>query len=271
MNAVQDLLNFTEKFHDKIRHFCLPVINSFGINEFDYYQISDAGTWMGVNLKRDWVEHYFSEKYYLIDLTIRHPNNFKNTVLYSKDFNSKETDIIHDSAKNKFKTHLNFIIINRISTGVEHFVFGTTHASQAEKLYKEIPLIKLFIREFKEEFQHLRRNLIDYQVDIASLIGPAFEQPLVQLVQEPIDRLRFLQEMGIKTLDNLSYREIDVVKCLIKGKTASEIARELFISTRTVEHHLEHIKEKLDCCSKSKLIQRIMEFYSIGYFDEDIL
>jgi DNA-binding CsgD family transcriptional regulator len=58
---------------------------------------------------------------------------------------------------------------------------------------------------------------------------------------------------------HLSKREIDVLRFLIRGKTAIEIAAILGLSKRTVEHHLENMKEKLHVNSRSELIEKVIE------------
>lgn len=52
----------------------------------------------------------------------------------------------------------------------------------------------------------------------------------------------------------LTTREEDVVECLLTGQTAKQTARQLDISPRTVERHLENIKEKLRCKTKFELV-----------------
>lgn len=56
-----------------------------------------------------------------------------------------------------------------------------------------------------------------------------------------------------------------VVKQLIKGFFASKIADQLYLSPRTVEHHLERIKDKYDCMTKAELIQKVQKLDSYGY------
>lgn len=62
---------------------------------------------------------------------------------------------------------------------------------------------------------------------------------------------------------HLSNRETLCLYYTIHGKTAKEIAKELSISYRTVEIHLAHIKEKLNCHSKSELIDKAL---SSGFY-----
>lgn len=56
---------------------------------------------------------------------------------------------------------------------------------------------------------------------------------------------------------SLTLREKECAYCLIKGATAKEIAKLLNISVRTVDSHIEHMKSKLLCCSKSQLVQKL--------------
>ena len=52
----------------------------------------------------------------------------------------------------------------------------------------------------------------------------------------------------------LTNRELDCLIMLSKGKTAKETARELNISPRTVETHLENIKIKFDARNKTEML-----------------
>jgi DNA-binding NarL/FixJ family response regulator len=61
----------------------------------------------------------------------------------------------------------------------------------------------------------------------------------------------------------LSKRELEVLQHLMQGKTARQIGELLFISKRTVEHHIETIKQKACCHNKFELIMKIYEQSSI--------
>lgn len=65
-----------------------------------------------------------------------------------------------------------------------------------------------------------------------------------------------------KELENqyLTPREVDILKCLLRGLCAKETGQELGISYRTVESYLEAIKLKLRCGKKSKLIEFCIKF-----------
>jgi DNA-binding CsgD family transcriptional regulator len=55
----------------------------------------------------------------------------------------------------------------------------------------------------------------------------------------------------------LSRREIECLQCLIDGLSAKETGTKLFLSPRTVETYLNHIKDKLKCRNKRDIISLV--------------
>jgi ATP/maltotriose-dependent transcriptional regulator MalT len=62
----------------------------------------------------------------------------------------------------------------------------------------------------------------------------------------------------------LSRREVEVVRLVAMGHTNREIARELFLSPRTVEMHVGSILVKLDCRSRADAARRASELGLLG-------
>jgi two-component system response regulator NreC len=54
--------------------------------------------------------------------------------------------------------------------------------------------------------------------------------------------------------DNLSQREVDVLRLIALGHTNAEIAEQLFLSVRTVETHRSHIQQKLRLSTRAELV-----------------
>ena len=59
--------------------------------------------------------------------------------------------------------------------------------------------------------------------------------------------------------DDLSRRELEVLRYIALGHTNSEIAEQLFISVRTVESHRSHIQQKLRVSKRSELVRYALE------------
>jgi DNA-binding NarL/FixJ family response regulator len=63
---------------------------------------------------------------------------------------------------------------------------------------------------------------------------------------------------------SLTRREVEVVRLVAMGHTNREIARELFLSPRTVEMHVASILLKLDCRSRADAARRASELGLLG-------
>lgn len=55
----------------------------------------------------------------------------------------------------------------------------------------------------------------------------------------------------------LSPRELDVAVLVLEGKTYAEIGEAIFISPKTVEHHVAHIRRRLGATSRSDLMAKL--------------
>jgi len=69
----------------------------------------------------------------------------------------------------------------------------------------------------------------------------------------PVPKFRYLEHGG------LSRRELEVVRLVAGGSTNKEIARDLYISPRTVDMHVRNILMKLGCRSRTEATRRAAE------------
>lgn len=56
----------------------------------------------------------------------------------------------------------------------------------------------------------------------------------------------------------LSDRERDVLKCIASGLSAKQCAQELGIAPRTVERHVENLRNKLNARNKPHLVAKAL-------------
>jgi len=66
--------------------------------------------------------------------------------------------------------------------------------------------------------------------------------------------------------DDLSDREVDVLRLIALGHTNAEIGEQLFLSVRTVETHRAHIQQKLRRSSRAELVRYALDR---GLLDQD--
>lgn len=99
------------------------------------------------------------------------------------------------------------------------------------------------------EPETLERTLRDVALG-KSVLAPEMTSKLFQVLRRrPSD-----------TADSLlSEREVQVLRCLARGLTTTQVAVELFISENTVKTHTRHILEKLSVSNRVEAVARAIE------------
>ncbi len=269
MKQMHDMVRISKKFDDKLTSFCAPLIQMFGISQFYHAHVSHSGHFIGVNMNRDWEEYFFSDKSHLLIWPDKcQPCKSSNGIRLLQEGTNESLNHLLRTAKDKYSLNFSLQFVEKSNHGTDMYGFALNSPSllQHMLLLKEAPLLRLFIKQFREEFKPLYLALHDHQVDMTKLLGSQFYKVKNPAITEPHDRDQFLKRMHIETPPSLTPTEVEIIKYLIGGSSASEIASLLFRSKRTVEHHIERIKDKFFSISKSELIKKIREFELIGYF-----
>ena len=83
------------------------------------------------------------------------------------------------------------------------------------------------------------------------------------MISQEVARLLFSKPLGTSApqpqaseLDELSERELDVLKCLADGLTNSQIAERLFLSDGTVRNYISSIYSKLNVHSRMEAVKK---------------
>src|SRR5688572_28773308 len=99
------------------------------------------------------------------------------------------------------------------------------------------------------------------------ILKEAADSELVKAVRLAAEGRTYLQpELGARLAaepagppDDLSVRELELLRLIPLGHTNAEIAEQLVISVRTVESHRAHIQQKLRVSKRSELVRYALE------------
>ena len=99
------------------------------------------------------------------------------------------------------------------------------------------------------------------------ILKEAADSELVKAVRLAAEGKTYLQpELGARIAaepdeppDDLSDREVEILRLIALGHTNAEIAEQLYLSVRTVESHRAHIQQKLRMSKRSELVRYALE------------
>jgi two-component system response regulator NreC len=125
----------------------------------------------------------------------------------------------------------------------------------------ESPETQIVVLTMQEEPEYAREALAGGA--IGYVLKEAADTELVEAVRRAATGEGYLNpRLGARVAaqptgppDDLSQRELDVLRLIALGHTNAEIAEQLFLSVRTIETHRAHIQQKLRLDSRSELVR----------------
>jgi len=100
--------------------------------------------------------------------------------------------------------------------------------------------------------------------NLINVLSPLIKKDNKLFLSNKSKQFTYIIEENI-TAQNLSKRETECLFYILRGRTAKETAKALNLSYRTVETHVESIKEKLNSSTKSQLIEKAISINLINY------
>lgn len=266
MSPYQDLVqNVTLRLNDKISKTYSRLFEYYNFNHAWYYKITNEGHFSLMDSNPEWLQYCISNDSFSHYDYYRHPKYFSEGIIWQNNPSNENFSKHISVGKERYNYQLYLRFLNKTTDGVECYGFTSDSCSEIQMsiLLNGLPYLRRFIHKVKDNNSYLFAKLKENQIDLAKHIGSSFyEKPNLPLSH--LSKSHLLQ--GFNTnIPALSEVELNMIKLLIEGHSASQIGKELFRSKRTIEHRIEKIKEKFNCYSKVELIQKARELELIGY------
>ncbi len=248
--------------HD-ISEICKP-LKILGIISFNYVKTYHDGSQINLSTSSEWVEHFYLKKYYQIGSFERHPKKHASGYVLWTELSGQE---IFSDARTYFHVDHGITVIDKQPDGCDFYSFGTTvdNASIITFYLNNIDLLRRFIIYFKDRASSLIKKARTEKIILPKLFDEhQFPDEQEKYMLSDI-KGQFINAIKIKNFNLSNDLEGEVLKkaqlnCLVgitQGKTAKEIAQCFNLSYRTVEGHINKLKERFNCNSKSELLEKL--------------
>lgn len=264
MADLKDFFRFNEIQQDRLNKLADPLRTYFGIDTFWYATLRKDGLYTNVcNYIEPFFQFFDNNWSGKIDY-LGCPSGLKSGYTFL-DYNPNFSRF-QEAHKHQILIHHVFLILRKDKAGNAYYLGLSSKKPNPllPSLYvNHLPLLNKFLDHVIQNFQKDRGLLEEGSINLAEEQGPDVfygKKYPKETCTDSYRNCKFLSSLGVnKALFSrallLSEREREVLASCVAGNTASQIADQLLLSRRTVEHYLDKIKEKLDLPSKKELIQ----------------
>lgn len=210
----------------------------------------------------DYGELYINERAYLIDPFYSYITNIEQSKLSINPFNSEiEQEGYFDLNGQCPYLNVSYVIAYKERVDqktIRTYGFASDNPRVHDALVNNLSVFKKFLYYFKSENEDAIKFIKDNKVNFSSVKDDFFvKNDFIELTDREKTNA-FLRTAGVMDRDQaISKREWQCVTLYSRGKSASDTAKILNISRRTVEAHFDSVKQKLHLPNKSDILETI--------------
>lgn len=263
MNDFETLRIANRRYSSFLKTSCSVLRDCFNINKFYYFNVEDSGRLLLFDSSESVINLYQETSLLSTYSPFCHPKHHRSgcRVIHYDD-NSRLSDSLRGRLLQLGYRVLFRITIKSSDKKVEEFGFSSVQADpkQTYFLINKTEELRLWMKWFLKSNPLFQSFLAESSFDLREILGQEFEKDRIGDA-DPARLLRqnLLRELGISDCFNMNPEDLNTIKLLTKGYSATQIARQLNRSKRTIEHRIEKIKVKLVCDSKIELIEKAQE------------
>ncbi len=249
---------------DKVAELMRPLQALFHMNHFGLIRATWDCKKFSLCSDSKWIKNFWERDYHLINEG--YPLIKGGGLYFNNDFNMQSPfgEMIKDLEENFNTGHLVYYIQQHIGY-TDFWVFGAP--LDQTNFQRDLLLHQDYIMKFLLHFKDKANSLIKEGLETAYNIplGKAVHVKMKNKIGEQFstnksDVLDIKQyHLQNDSGDNivLTQREVDCIQLLCQGLRYKEMARLLYVSTRTIEQRIDKIRMKFNCDSKKELITKI--------------
>lgn len=225
---------------------------------------------IGTNIEL--LHHYFDAKMHHVFPFLLNTSQVKTGMYLYDSVPNPDFQTSLDYLEQKYQAKHSCLLARQDQKGCHLYGFAVPphRKGYASLFLNEASLLKKFTNHFDNEMKKILFEMSDQAIDLTSFdLETSKKKNSFALPEIGLDRLKkihFLSKLDDLYTDNLKFtkREVDVIKLFLEGKSAREISEHINLSSRTVEHYIDGLKDKLCCYSKSELFESLNELNSLN-------
>ncbi|MBA3661924.1 MAG: helix-turn-helix transcriptional regulator [Gammaproteobacteria bacterium] len=238
--------HYTIKIAEEVKAICEPFFQEYQFNSFFYSRLYDDHTSLLLTSHQNWHWHHLTKQYKVAPPI---PNVYlKDRFCYMPCPASPYQDVLHD-IRSLFNLDHPFYIFEHQVGFVDMYCF--TVPAQYRDVYNfylnKMHCIETFIASFQVQAKRLIIEADQHRLILNDNNCSTFNS---HTLLQPSSSLHEVSQV-------LAKRELECLYYLQKGRSFKEIATYLKLSPRTVEFYLQRVKKKLNCRTRSQLIDYV--------------
>ncbi len=268
VKTMKDALNYYQSISSIMKDFCQPLNDYLGISLFLYFKIYENSRYIylsnDINLTQQYITTFSQENFYFREQHFRgylNNNSVYTQILWPNHPQSKSMEMY---INNGYWHGLIITEQDDNSITFYDFLADKNNSGINEFYVQHSTILEKFVEHFKIKFTDniltkLQKYLVLYEKG-SDLSLPNLPKNKMESNSQNIRA--FLKATGINTgaaingeFIHLTERERQCLKLMDRGHSSKSISRELLLSPRTIETHINNIKQKTGYHYKYDLIQ----------------
>lgn len=268
-SPTESVVHTSRTHNKKMIKLCDPLTRHLGIDTFWHYTISNEGQFSYISSDPGLAEFFWDQKLYIKHPYLRNANFYPSGYLtphLSSDENYEATQ--GQMRKNELVDQI-FMVFRRNENGLSSYCFSSkpNRKNMTSTYLNNLPLFNRFVDFFHDQAEGVIKDSLDRSIDLEAIAGKYFHIPpeiedeiiLPTVEKEFLLALEF-DPIRAEVLRTLTPRERSCLYWFLRGRSASETAKLLFLSSRTVESYLENVKNRCGVSKRSELFDYLADW-----------